>query len=96
MSGNVTLLASNDGWASAHITAVATPPELDGPTGAALRDGEVWVVNSRYPRLFADVAQAESVRTFSIVKVALERRPPIGDGCQPCRNRIKMLHRLYK
>ncbi|HAT3805651.1 SMP-30/gluconolactonase/LRE family protein [Serratia marcescens] len=75
MSGDVTLLASNDGWASAHITAVATPPELDGPTGAALRDGEVWVVNSRYPRLFADVAQAESVRTFSIVKVALERRP---------------------
>ncbi|HEJ7071189.1 TPA: gluconolaconase, partial [Serratia marcescens] len=75
MSGNVTLLSSNDGWASAHITAVATPPELDGPTGAALRDGEVWVVNSRYPRLFADVAQAESVRTFSIVKVALERRP---------------------
>ncbi|ONK17234.1 SMP-30/gluconolactonase/LRE family protein [Serratia sp. S119] len=75
MSGNVTLLSSNDGWASAHITAVATPPELDGPTGAALRDGEVWVVNSRYPRLFADVAQAESVRTFSIVKVALEGRP---------------------
>ncbi len=75
MSGNVTLLSSNDGWASAHITAVATPPELDGPTGAALRDGEVWVVNSRYPRLFADVAQAESVRTFSIVKVALEWRP---------------------
>ncbi|MEX0632672.1 hypothetical protein M8494_13675 [Serratia ureilytica] len=33
----MTLLASNDGWASAHITAVATPPELDGPTGAALR-----------------------------------------------------------
>ncbi|MDT8209216.1 MULTISPECIES: SMP-30/gluconolactonase/LRE family protein [Serratia] len=75
MSGNVTLLASNDGWASAHLAAVATPPGLDGPTGAALRDGEVWVVNSRYPRLFADVAQAESVRTFSIVKVALKRRP---------------------
>ncbi|HGM7153128.1 SMP-30/gluconolactonase/LRE family protein [Serratia marcescens] len=75
MSGNVTLLASSDGWASAHLAAVATPPGLDGPTGAALRDGEVWVVNSRYPRLFADVAQAESVRTFSIVKVALERRP---------------------
>lgn len=75
MSGDVTLLSSNDGWASAHITAVATPPELDGPTGAALRDGEVWVVNSRYPRLFADVAQAERTRTFSIVRVALERRP---------------------
>ncbi|MGF2652426.1 SMP-30/gluconolactonase/LRE family protein [Serratia marcescens] len=75
MSGDVTLLSSNDGWASAHITAVATPSELDGPTGAALRDGEVWVVNSRYPRLFADVAQAERTRTFSIVKVALERRP---------------------
>ncbi|POX30531.1 gluconolaconase [Serratia marcescens] len=75
MSGNVTLLASSDGWASAHLAAVATPPGLDGPTGAALRDGEVWVVNSRYPRLFADVAQAERTRTFSIVKVALERRP---------------------
>lgn len=75
MSGNVTLLASYDGWASAHLAAVATPPGLYGPTGAALRDGEVWVVNSRYPRLFADVAQAESVRTFSIVKVALKRRP---------------------
>ncbi|HBV0722495.1 TPA: SMP-30/gluconolactonase/LRE family protein [Serratia marcescens] len=75
MSGNVTLLASSDGWASAHLAAVATPPELDGPTGAALRDGEVWVVNSRYPRLFADVAQAERTRTFSIVRVALERRP---------------------
>ncbi|MFW2575966.1 SMP-30/gluconolactonase/LRE family protein [Serratia nevei] len=75
MSGDVTLLSSNDDWASAHITAVATPPELDGPTGAALRDGEVWVVNSRYPRLFADVAQAERTRTFSIVRVALERRP---------------------
>ncbi|CVG56907.1 Gluconolactonase [Serratia marcescens] len=75
MSGDVTLLFSNDGWASAYITAVATPSELDGPTGAALRDGEVWVVNSRYPRLFADVAQAERTRTFSIVRVALERRP---------------------
>lgn len=75
MSGDVTLLSSNDGWASAYITAVATPPELDGPTGAALRDGEVWVVNSRYPRLFADVSQAERTRTFSIVRVALERRP---------------------
>ncbi|BEM23018.1 SMP-30/gluconolactonase/LRE family protein [Serratia nevei] len=75
MSGDVTLLSSNDGWASAYITAVATPSELDGPTGAALRDGEVWVVNSRYPRLFADVAQAERTRTFSIVRVALERRP---------------------
>ncbi|HGE8284511.1 TPA: gluconolaconase, partial [Serratia marcescens] len=75
MSGDVTLLSSKDDWASAHITAVATPPELDGPTGAALRDGEVWVVNSRYPRLFADVAQAERTRTFSIVRVALERRP---------------------
>ncbi|HFZ1424710.1 SMP-30/gluconolactonase/LRE family protein [Serratia sp. 21NM0010] len=75
MSGNVTLLASSDGWASAHLAAVATPPGLDGPTGAALRDGEVWVVNSRYPRLFADVAQAERNRTFSIVRVALERRP---------------------
>ncbi|MGK0684718.1 SMP-30/gluconolactonase/LRE family protein [Serratia marcescens] len=75
MSGDVTLLSSNDGWDSAYITAVATPSELDGPTGAALRDGEVWVVNSRYPRLFADVAQAERTRTFSIVRVALERRP---------------------
>lgn len=73
MSGDVTLLASADGWASAHVAAVATPPGLDGPTGAALRDGEVWVVNSRYPKLFADVAQAESIRTFSIVKVALAR-----------------------
>ncbi|HGY5675539.1 TPA: gluconolaconase [Serratia marcescens] len=75
MSGDVMLLSSNDGWASAHITAVDTPPELDGPTGAALRDVQVWVVNSRYPRLFADVAQAERTRTFSIVRVALERRP---------------------
>ncbi|EPR3507564.1 gluconolaconase [Serratia marcescens] len=75
MSGDVMLLSSNDGWASAHITAVDTPPELDGPTGAALRDGQVWVVNSHYPRLFADVAQAERTRTFSIVRVALERRP---------------------
>ncbi|MDF8315907.1 MULTISPECIES: gluconolaconase [Serratia] len=75
MSGDVMLLSSNDGWASAHITAVDTPPELDGPTGAALRDGQVWVVNSRYPHLFADVAQAERTRTFSIVRVALERRP---------------------
>lgn len=75
MSGDVSLLVSTDGWASARIAAVATPPGLDGPTGAALRDGEVWVVNSRYPKLFADVAQAESTRTFSIVRVALERRP---------------------
>ena len=75
MSGDVSLLVSTDGWASARIVAVATPPGLDGPTGAALRDGEVWVVNSRYPKLFADVAQAESTRTFSIVRVALERRP---------------------
>ncbi len=78
MSGDVSLLVSTDGWASAHIAAVATPPGLDGPTGAALRDGEVWVVNSRYPKLFADVAQAESTRTFSIVRVALE--PPAADA----------------
>jgi len=78
MSGDVSLLSSHDGWASAHIAAVATPPGLDGPTGAALRDGEVWVVNSRYPRLFSNVAQAESTRTFSIVRVALE--PPAADA----------------
>ncbi|HFO0264463.1 TPA: gluconolaconase, partial [Serratia marcescens] len=78
MSGDVTLLSSTDGWASARIAAVAAPPGLDGPTGAALRDGEVWVVNSRYPRLFADVAQAESTKTFSIVKVAFE--PAAADG----------------
>lgn len=78
MSGDVSLLVSTDGWASARIAAVATPPGLDGPTGAALRDGEVWVVNSRYPKLFADVAQAESTRTFSIVRVALE--PPAADA----------------
>ncbi|BEM32708.1 gluconolaconase [Serratia marcescens] len=78
MSGDVSLLVSTDGWASAHIAAVATPPGLDGLTGAALRDGEVWVVNSRYPKLFADVAQAESTRTFSIVRVALE--PPAADA----------------
>ncbi|MGK2696689.1 SMP-30/gluconolactonase/LRE family protein [Serratia surfactantfaciens] len=76
MSGDVTLLSSSDGWASARTAAVAAPPELDGPTGAALRDGEVWVVNSRYPRLFADVTQAEKTRTFSIVKVALEQPAP--------------------
>ncbi|HGE8417422.1 TPA: gluconolaconase, partial [Serratia marcescens] len=75
---DVSLLSSHDGWASARIAAVATPPGLDGPTGAALRDGEVWVVNSRYPKLFADVAQAESTRTFSIVRVALE--PPAADA----------------
>ncbi|WP_257590223.1 hypothetical protein [Serratia marcescens] len=74
MSGDVTQLSSHDGRASARIAAVATPPGLHGPTGAALRDGEVWVVNSRYPKLFADVAQAESIRAFSIVRVALERR----------------------
>ncbi|MEX5715551.1 hypothetical protein IC615_15765 [Serratia ureilytica] len=78
MSGDVSLLSSTDGWASAHIVAVAAPPGLDGPTGAALRDGEVWVVNSRYPKLFADVAQAESVKRFSIVKVAFA--PPAADG----------------
>ena len=48
MSGDVMLLSSNDGWASAHITAVDTPPELDGPTGAALRDGRVGR-QLRYP-----------------------------------------------
>lgn len=74
MSGDVMLLSSNDGWASAHITAVDTPPELDGPTGAALRDGGVGR-QLPLPRLFADVAQAERTRTFSIVRVALERRP---------------------
>ncbi|BEO85149.1 SMP-30/gluconolactonase/LRE family protein [Serratia marcescens] len=78
MSGDVSLLSSTDGWASAHIVAVAAPSGLDGPTGAALRDGEVWVVNSRYPKLFADVAQAESVKRFSIVKVAFA--PPAADG----------------
>ncbi|CAI0843167.1 Gluconolactonase [Serratia proteamaculans] len=70
MSGDVTLLSSSDGWASARITAVATPPGLDGPTAAAVKDGEVWVVNSRYPRLFADTANADRTREFSLVKVA--------------------------
>lgn len=72
MSGDVTLLSSSDAWASARIVAIAAPPGLDGPTGAALRDGEVWVVNSRYPRLFADVAQADRTRTFSIIKVTFD------------------------
>jgi len=70
MSGDVTLLSSSDGWASARIAAVATPPGLDGPTAAAIKDGEVWVVNSRYPQLFADSAKADGTREFSLVKVA--------------------------
>lgn len=74
MSGDVMLLSSNDGWASAHITAVDTPPELDGPTGAALRDGGV----GRQLPLPPFVCRRRSGRenqTFSIVRVALERRP---------------------
>lgn len=61
MSGDVMLLSSNDGWASAHITAVDTPPELMGRPAPRCAMA-VWVVNSRYPRLFADVAQAERTR----------------------------------
>ncbi|MEV1528651.1 SMP-30/gluconolactonase/LRE family protein [Pseudomonas aeruginosa] len=68
MSGEVTLLTSSDAWGSARIAAVATPPGLDGPTTATLKDGEVWVVNSRYPRLFADLTTVDRVREFTIVR----------------------------
>jgi sugar lactone lactonase YvrE len=69
MSGDVTLLTSSDAWSSARIAAVATPTDLDGPTTATLKDGEVWVVNSRFPRIFSDLGNADKTREFSIVKV---------------------------
>lgn len=72
MAGDVTLLASADAWTSAQIEAVAIPDDLDGPTTATLRDGEVWVVNSRFPRIFADPANADRTTEFSIVKVRFE------------------------
>ncbi|MGH8452636.1 SMP-30/gluconolactonase/LRE family protein [Pseudomonas sp.] len=81
MSGDVTLLSSSDAWASARIEAVATPPGLDGPTTATLKDGEVWVMNSRFPHLFADLTTADRVLQFSIVRVefkhtgSVERAP---------------------
>ncbi|EME5141366.1 SMP-30/gluconolactonase/LRE family protein [Pseudomonas aeruginosa] len=68
MSGGVTLLTSSDAWSSARIEAVATPPGLDGPTTATLKDGDVWVINSRYPRLFADITTADQVREFTILR----------------------------
>lgn len=72
MAGDVTLLSSTDGWTSAQIEAVATPSGLDGPTTATLRDGDIWVVNSRFPRIFADPANADRTTEFSIVKIEFE------------------------
>lgn len=72
MASDVTLLASSDLWASAQIEAVATPGDLDGPTTATLKDGEVWIVNSRFPRIFSDPANADQTTEFSIVKVSFE------------------------
>lgn len=72
MAGDVTLIGSSDLWESARIEAVATPNGLDGPTTATLRDGEVWVVNSRFPQIFADPANADRTTEFSIVKVPFE------------------------
>ena len=72
MAGDVTLLGSSDAWVSAQIEAVAIPDDLDGPTTATLRDGEVWIVNSRFPRIFADPANADRTTEFSIVKVPFE------------------------
>nr|WP_312352469.1 SMP-30/gluconolactonase/LRE family protein [Brucella intermedia] len=72
IAGDVTLLASSDAWESAQIEAVAIPEGLDGPTTATLKDGEVWVINSRFPRIFADPANADRTTEFSIVKVPFE------------------------
>ncbi|HGM8383674.1 TPA: SMP-30/gluconolactonase/LRE family protein [Pseudomonas aeruginosa] len=84
MSGDVTLLASTDRWASARIEAVAEPTGLDGPTTATLKDGEVWVVNSRFPRIFADPTNADRTREFSIVRVDFERALSPGNaGLEP-------------
>ncbi|EOG4615996.1 SMP-30/gluconolactonase/LRE family protein [Pseudomonas aeruginosa] len=80
MSGDVTLLSSSDAWASARIEAVATPPGLDGPTTATLKDGEIWVMSSRFPRLFADPANADRIQQFSIVRVAFEHTGSVGNA----------------
>ena len=72
IAGDVTLLASSDSWVSAQIEAVVIPDGLDGPTTATLKDGEVWIVNSRFPRIFADPANADRTTEFSIVKVPFE------------------------
>ena len=78
-SGDVTLLTSSDAWKSARIAAVAVPPDLDGPTTATLKDGEIWVVNSRFPRIFADPGNADQTREFSIVKVKFENAGQTGN-----------------
>lgn len=71
--GEVAFLSSKDGWESASITATATPPGLDGPTSATIRDGVMWVVNSRYPSLFADPARAaNSIPDFTLQSVSPE------------------------
>ncbi|MBA8821648.1 gluconolaconase [Ochrobactrum sp. P6BS-III] len=72
MTGNVVLLDSPDSWATARIKAVASPTRLDGPTTATLRGDEVWVVNSRYPRLFSDPDNADNTKAFTILKVGFE------------------------
>ena len=79
MSGDVTLLTSQDGWNSATIAGVAAAPNLDGPTTATLKDGEVWVVNSRFPRIFADLSTADATHEFSIVKVDFGLGTKTGD-----------------
>jgi hypothetical protein len=71
IAGDVTLLVSDDEWASARVAAVATPPGLNGPTSATLKDGQVWIANSRYPALFSR-APVDSHLTFTLQPIEFE------------------------
>jgi sugar lactone lactonase YvrE len=65
-SSEALLLRSDDGWTSAEIVDRAPAP---GGTTAAVRDGQVWVVNPRFGEMGGD----EPVPSFPLYRVPMGR-----------------------
>lgn len=69
MQSFVSRLRSRDNWRSAELVSQRELPGTQGATTATLRNGQIWVVNSRFPQLFGN-PQAHTVTGFELLRLA--------------------------
>lgn len=69
MQSFVSLLVSRDNWQSAELASRRELPGTQGATTVTLRDGQLWVVNSRFPQLFGN-PKAHAVTGFELLRLA--------------------------
>ncbi|MDO5091430.1 MAG: SMP-30/gluconolactonase/LRE family protein [Cardiobacteriaceae bacterium] len=70
MQSEVAFLQSDNGWQSARVIRSVALPDVDGATTATVKNGELWIVNSHFPALFAAPDKADDARqTFELLRV---------------------------